>query len=144
VRPKRNTIVIRLAPLCQAKDLESARVSQDGPIPTHEAVQPTETRHYPGSRPEMKVIRVPQEQLDAKLSQVTWIERFDRPLRANGREARRRNGAVRGCQPTNTSAATGITVQQREFERHSSSLSWAIPKGRAGALYSKRDALANL
>jgi len=55
-----------LAQLGQAENLEAARVSEDRTIPGHEAVQAAHFANRFNSRPQIKMVGIAEQNLDAK------------------------------------------------------------------------------
>ena len=95
-------ILVHLAQVRQAEDLEAAGVGEDRPVPGHEPMQPSQPGDPLRAWAQAKVIRVAKDDLGADEVEVCGRNAFDRCLRAYRHELRRVDRAVRRLQPTQT------------------------------------------
>ena len=80
-------VAVDLRGIAEAEDLETAGIGENGPIPAHELVQPTRTRHHTRARPEIQVIGVRQDNAGARLRELPRRQGFDRRPCAHRHEA---------------------------------------------------------
>ena len=66
-----HAVVVDLAEVGQAEDLEAAGVGQDRPVPAHEPVQPTQTGDALVAGSQGEVVGVGQDDLDAGRAEVS-------------------------------------------------------------------------
>ena len=95
VRAKRHAFFRHLAQIAEAEDLEAARVGQDRMVPRHELLHAAKLSHHLDARPQIKVIGVVQQDLDAQLFQRVLRHALDRGQRAHGHEDGRLHLAMR-------------------------------------------------
>ena len=84
-----------LAQIAEAEDLEATRIRQDGLVPRHELLHAAELSHRLDARPQIKVVGVVQQDLDAQLFQRVLRHALDRCKRANRHEDGRLHLAMR-------------------------------------------------
>src|SRR5581483_107862 len=83
-----------LAQIAQAEDLEAARVGEDGARPGHEKMQTAKLADQVDSGPEVKMIGIAEQDLDAESFEHILRHAFDGGLRTDRHENGRFNGAV--------------------------------------------------
>ena len=89
------TIIIDLAGLRQRKNLETTRVSEHGTVPLHEFVQAAHVADKFVTGTQVEMIGVAQNKRGVDVLEMLRRESLDRRLRADGREDRRDEVAVR-------------------------------------------------
>ncbi len=87
------------AQLREGEDLVAAAVGQDGAVPVHELVQPTEMPHRLHPRPHEKMVGVAEDDLRGQLPQLARADGFHAALRADGHEGGRLDYAMICRQP---------------------------------------------
>src|SRR6516162_1140291 len=80
----------------QAHDLESTAVRQDDVRPAHEAVQSTELANSLVNGPQIQMVSVGKQEVDAQLFQLLLRHSLNRARRAHGHEGRGFDNPVRG------------------------------------------------
>ena len=95
VRAEADAFLGDFAQLAQTKDLEAARVGQDGPLPAHEAVHAAKLANGLDPRPQIKMVGVVEQYLDAQLFESVLRNAFDVGKGADGHEHGRLDRAVR-------------------------------------------------
>ncbi len=86
---KGHTLVIDLVQVCERKDLKPATVRQDRSLPVHETMQLTEPLDPLMSRPEVKMIRIAQNDLRPHALKILGAHGLHSSLRSHGHEDRR-------------------------------------------------------
>src|ERR671915_267555 len=109
-------LVRQLDRVAEGEDLETARVGEDGPVPPHEAVETAQGFDDLGTRPEIEVVRVAEEDRGAELAQAVRVEPLDGSLRADGHERGRGHDSVGGCE----NAGARLAVGGGDLEVHAS------------------------
>src|SRR5688500_8331193 len=79
-------VIVNLAVVTQAEDLESPAICQNRPVPCHEAMQPAELLHTISPRPQVKMVGIGQDNLRSKVAQFVRRERLHRCLGTNRHE----------------------------------------------------------
>src|SRR6185503_3118685 len=74
VRTKRRTALIEPYLRCQAEELVSTAVRENGPVPAHEAVETPELLNCFGARSQCQVVRVAEQHRDACLAELSGRE----------------------------------------------------------------------
>ena len=97
-----------LSHLREREHLESAGVREDGPIPSHEPVEPAHGGDGLGARPQHEVVGVAEYHRGAVLAEVARLERLHGGLRAHGHEYRRLHGPVRRVQKPGARVRTRV------------------------------------
>lgn len=90
-----HAVVVNFAGLREREDLKAARVGEHGMMPLHEFVQAAHVAHEFVTRTQVKMIGVAQHERGIDVLEVFGREGLDRRLRANGREDRREEVAMR-------------------------------------------------
>src|SRR5690606_27442710 len=78
----------------QRKDLISAGVGEDRPVPRHEAVQASQLRDSFGPGSQHQVVRVGEDHLGTDLSKIVHVEGSDRGSRSDRHKSRSLDGAM--------------------------------------------------
>src|SRR4051794_26443663 len=91
-------LLSNLADLGEGKNLVTAAVGQDRPIPMHEAMKPAELPENIEARPNEKVISVSENDLGFEFSQFARTDRLDRSLGAHRHKLRGLDYAPSGGQ----------------------------------------------
>ena len=91
-----HAFIVDLAGLRQREDLKAARIGEHGMRPAHEAMQTTQPGTHIVAGAQVEMIGVGEHKRGAQILDLGGRERLDRCLRANGREDRREEVAVRG------------------------------------------------
>src|SRR3977135_2530638 len=89
MRLKAHSLVRHLAQFGETENLKSATVRQNGSGPSGEPVQSTHLSHDLMPGPQIKVVALVQQETEAELLQVGWINSLYRPQRPNRDEGRR-------------------------------------------------------
>ena len=105
VAPEVDTVLIDGAQRLEREHLESARIRDDGTVPSHEAVQATQVADHLIAGPEMQVIGVGQDHPRADGMHVGGVERLDGGERGDRHEGGRFDGTVRRHEHPCTGAA---------------------------------------
>jgi hypothetical protein len=71
---ERDAVVVHLAQIAQRDNLESTRVGEDRPVPSHELVEPAEASDALVPRTQVKVIGVGEDDAGPGFAQVVWRE----------------------------------------------------------------------
>ena len=123
MRTERRTLLAYLPQLIQTENLKPARVRQNGPIPRHEPVQPAHLPHRLHPRTQIKVVRIPQQNLDAQFLQRILRDALNRPHRPHRHKHRRLHLAVRSDQfPRPRRAASRFYLKLNRHRRDSKGL----------------------
>src|ERR1035437_7740468 len=69
VRAERHAVFRDLAQIAEAEHLKAAGVSEDGMVPRHELLHPAELTNHLDTGPQIKMVGVVQQDLDAELFQ---------------------------------------------------------------------------
>ena len=89
VRSERNALFFDVAQLCKRKNLESAAVGQDRPVPACEFMQTAEPFYIFVTRAQVQMICVAKLNLTLDLLKIKCLHRaFDRAARCNIHERR--------------------------------------------------------
>ncbi len=105
MRTKRHAIFCDFAQLIKTEYLEAARVGKNRARPCHEAMQSAKLSHLLDPRPKIKVIGVPQKNLDAQFFENVLGNALDRGQCADGHEHRSFDFTVRRDQTTGAGCA---------------------------------------
>jgi hypothetical protein len=105
VRRERHAIVVDAPQIGEAEDLEAPGIGEDGPVPGHEPVEATQPCDTLGSRTQVEVIRVSEDDLGTRGAKIARRQRLDGGLRADRHERRRVDDAMSGLE----SARAGTT-----------------------------------
>ena len=100
-----HAVIVDLAQVGQAEDLEAAGIGQDRSVPGHEPMQPAQARDPLGGRAKVEVVRIPEDHLGTGVAQVPRGERLDGGLGADRHELRGLDDAVRGLDSPQPGAA---------------------------------------
>ena len=119
MRAERHALFRHLAQIAQAEYLESAGVGEDGPVPRHELLHAAELAHHLHARPQIQVIGVVQQDLDAKLFQHVLRHAFDCANGADRHENWRLHLAMRRKEASG--ARFAVDGPQSESEKTSQS-----------------------
>ena len=90
-----HTLIVNLAGLRKREDLKAARVGEHGTLPLHELVQAAHIADKFVAGTQIEMIGVAQHERGVDVSEMFGRERLDRGLRANRREDRREQVAMR-------------------------------------------------
>ena len=90
MRAEGNAFIVYLTQTGKAEYLVAAAIGKDSPIPTHEAVQPTQSLNYWNPGPQIEVIGVRQNHTKADILDFLRSQRLDGSLTAHRQEYRRR------------------------------------------------------
>lgn len=90
-----HAVVVNFAGLRERENLKAARVGEHGTMPLHELVQAAHVAHEFVAGTQIKMIGVAQDERSVDVFEMLRREGLDRRLRANGREDRRDEVAVR-------------------------------------------------
>ncbi len=112
VRLERHAVVVELAPLLQAEDLEAAGIGEDRTVPRHEAMQSARLDDRVSSRAKPQMVGVCQNDLAVRAADFVRRERLDRRRRPDRHEGRRFDHAVGEAQRT----APRVTVGRSKRE----------------------------
>jgi hypothetical protein len=113
-----DTIIRHFAQLRKTEDLKAARVSQHGARPADEFVQPAKRAHKLVAGAEVKMVRVAENNLRAKLFENCLRNSFDAARRADRHKDRGLDGLM-GKREFGAAAARTGCIQKIEFEAHS-------------------------
>src|SRR5205807_5130358 len=92
---KSNAVLGNLAQLSQRKNLVTAAVGQDHPVPIHELMQTTEMFDHFNPWSDKQMISISQNNWRVQFPQFARTHRLHTSLRPNRHERRRLNRAVR-------------------------------------------------
>ncbi len=92
---KRDALLGDLAQIAEAEDLKSAGIGKDGAVPAHEAVQPAQAPDRLVARPQVEMVGIAEEELNAQFFQQMLRDSLDRALGADRHEDRRLDRSVR-------------------------------------------------
>jgi hypothetical protein len=120
VRLKRHALVVDAGPRCQAEDLETATVGQNGALPGHEPVQTTQLRHRLGAGAQGQVVGIAEQDLHAQCGELVGPQPLDCGLRTDGHEHGCIDHTVRCGEPTHSRAGRGVRCGDVEIEGQSS------------------------
>ena len=95
MRPKLHPVLGHLAQFIEAEDLKAARVSQNGAIPAHKPVQPAKPANQLMPRPQIKMIRIAQNDPRPQLFEQMLRNSLDRSHRPHRHEDRRLHRRMR-------------------------------------------------
>ena len=107
VRTKPYAFFRHLTQLVQTEDLESARVGQNGARPRHETVQPTQLAHLLHSRPQVKMVGIPQKNLHSQFLQDVLRNALYRRQRSHRHEHGRLHHPMGSSQPPDPRRSAG-------------------------------------
>ena len=96
MRPKRHALFRHFAQIAQAENLKSAGVGEDRPVPRHELLHAAKLPHHLDAGPQIQMVGVIQQDLDAQLFQHVLRHTFDRAHRSHRHEDRGSHLAVGG------------------------------------------------
>src|SRR5437879_1246681 len=130
VRAERDSVFCKLPQLTQAENLESTGIGQDRPPPRHEPVQPAHPPDGLHSRPQVKVIGVPQDDLCPEFFEGLLRHAFDRCNRSHRHEDGRFDRGMRRVK--SSPAPFAVCPLNREFESHERTI---LPLRRARQSY---------
>ena len=102
VRSEFHALLADAPELLHAEHLVPPGIRQDGPVPAHEAVQPPRLLNDLHPWPQIKMIRIAQNQLYAQRFKILREERFHGALRAHRRKDRRVHRPMRGLYAAHT------------------------------------------
>jgi hypothetical protein len=112
-----------LANGCQAKDLKSAAVREDGGGPANEGVQPAGSADDFQSRSDPQVISISENDLGRHFAQLAWVDGLDAALSAYRHEHRRIDHTMRCGQAPQTRFRRFISFYQlKHLKKGSASL----------------------
>ena len=83
---KGHALIVNFAGLAEAKDLKAAAVGEDGAVPLHKVMQPTQIAHQFVAGAQIEVVGVAENKGCAQCNQFIGAHRFDSALGANGGE----------------------------------------------------------
>src|SRR5205814_2216050 len=109
---KLHAAVVDLSKSLQREDLKAARVGEEGPLPRHELVEPTELGDDIFAGTDVEVIGVREDDLGAYGFEIRGRQRPDRRLRTDGHEYGRLDRAVGQRQRTG-SCSSGLPVDPK-------------------------------
>ncbi len=102
-----DAVLVNFTRLGQRKNLETARVRQDGFVPVHKAVQTAHFRHQFIPRPQKEVIGIREDHLRAQFFHLGRGQGFYGCLGADRRENGCAERAVRRCKGPGARAPIG-------------------------------------
>src|SRR6266852_4214324 len=102
---KRHTFFRHLAQFVQTENLEAPGVGENCARPGHEAMQPAHPADFLHSGPQVKMVGISQQNLDAKLLKNVLRNAFDRSQGPYRHEHRRFHDPVRRKQPSSAGCA---------------------------------------
>ena len=108
MRTEFNALLTYLAQTGKTEDLVASAISQDGAFPVHKAVQSAQLADDLHSRPQIEVIIVGKDHLDAYVPQMLGCHSLDRGLTAHGHKDRGGYCAVGSDQLTQPRPGIGI------------------------------------
>ena len=112
-RAERDAVVVdREQRVAQRKDLETARIGEDRPVPAGERVQPAELLDHVLAGAKVQVVGVAEDDARPHLPHLVGVQRLHGRLGADGHEGRRRDVAVGGVDD----AGAGGAVARLEGE----------------------------
>jgi hypothetical protein len=113
MRPEGHAVLVDLAQVAQAHDLEAARVGEDRTVPVHEPVEATQASDPLVPGPKGEVVRVREDDGRADLVQVIGIERLDGRVGAHRHEHGCLDIAVRRRHHTGPRAGAAVGGRRR-------------------------------
>src|SRR5262245_17179194 len=125
MRAELDAVLGHLAARRETEDLIAAAVGQDRMRPADEGVQTAGARDERVAGSKMQVIRIAENDLRARVLDVTERDSLDRAARPHRHEARRLDDAVRRREGSAARAAVG--VRDLKTERHFSVLAGPTP-----------------
>ena len=117
MRAKGHAFLRDLAQFVQAENLEAAGVGENRARPGHEAMQSAQLADLLHPRPQVKMVGVPQKNLDAELFQNVLRDAFDRGQGSDRHEDRSFDYAVRRGQAAGASRAGSSFDLKRDGQR---------------------------
>ena len=108
MRAKCHAFFSHFAELAKAENLKTAGVGENRPRPRHESVQSPQPSNLVHSGPQIKVIGVAEQNLNAEFFEHILGHAFDRGLRPHGHEDWRLHLAVSRHQPTSSCGPAGF------------------------------------
>ena len=121
MRLKANTLFFDAGESGETEDLEAAAVSEHGAGPVHEAVQSAEIADDAGSRPQIEMVGVGQNDAGAELEKILLRQRLDGRLSAHRHEHWCLHGAVGGVEQPRARAAALVPGDDFESNRRARS-----------------------
>ncbi len=117
MRAKRHSFLSHFAKLVQAENLEAARIGENCPRPGHESMQASEIPDSLDSRPQIKVISIAEENLDAEFFENVLRHSFH----SSSRAYRHKHGSLDLTVRRKQAAAPGRTdlCPDMKFNGHS-------------------------
>ncbi len=114
VRAELHAVLGELAQIAEAEDLEAAGVGEDGLVPRHELLHPSELADGFDAGAEIKMVGVVEQNLDVELVEHILRHALDRGDGADGHEDRSPNLAVRGDEAAGARrAASGFNLKRK-------------------------------
>src|ERR1700688_74574 len=107
VRSKCHPFFRDLAQFSEAENLKSARVRKNGAIPCHEPMQSAHLANRLHSRPQIKMIGIAQQDLDAKVFQHILRYALDRTQSPHRHKYRGLDFSMRSYKPAGSGSAAG-------------------------------------
>ena len=108
MRAERHAVAGDFPQIAEAEHLKSAAVRQDCAIPRHEFMQAAELPDQVVAGAQIQMIGVAQNDLGVHVGQHLRQHSFDRALRPDRHEDRRRHVAVRGRERPQAGAGMGV------------------------------------
>jgi len=97
-----HAVIVYFAGLRERENLEAAGIGEHGTRPLHEPVQAAQVAHKFVAGTQIKMISVGEHQRGIDIFEMFGRKRFDRGLRADRREERHEQIAMRGGEDTST------------------------------------------
>ena len=113
---KLHALLAHLAKVGQRKDLKTAAVGQDGPVPAHKAVQAAGAGNEILARAQVKMVGVGEDDLRADVLEFIRGHGLNRGLRAHGHVDGRFDNAVGRVQTAAARAGLLADVQKFKFK----------------------------
>ena len=117
MRLKNDAFLRNLVEISEAPDLKSAAICQNRTIPSHKAVKTARFSDEFGSRTQIEVIRIPQDNPHIERFQIFLAERLDCRLSAHGHKNRCLDLAVRRVEDSSACTRFRILCDQFISER---------------------------
>src|SRR5208283_306786 len=86
MRAKRHAVFGHFAQVAQAEYLEATRVGEDGVVPGHELLHATQLAHHLDAGPEIEMVGIVQQHLDAEFFERVLRDALYRGQSAYGHE----------------------------------------------------------
>ena len=112
MRAERDTSLRHFAQIAEAEHLKAAGIGEDGAVPCHEPLYPSQLPYRLDARPEVEVVGVIEENLHAQLFELVLGDTLHRSERADRHEHRRLYLAMRCEEP----ARTGKSVRSFDLK----------------------------